>query len=416
MIRSSALPLLAAVAFSIWGLFIVGVQNLFFRVGKEYRKMILTGLYLLFLVVSFGVLIIFYHYNHVLSYNQYYRVTTVILLVTVGAIFILNSLSMIRRKRYFFLRGIIYTSALVLVLAASAAVPAFIMMSPLSLFFSFFLLLETLFLVFLHDRNPSLRHENRFLIVLHAVMFPINIIDWYLKYTGSSSDLIYGIGILGLFLPLYFIIKYIEIKDDIRDNLILINAILDKERKSYSSSIYLIVNMLESKNQFIRGHSERVSFFSSVIGNQIGLSATELEELQNACLLHDIGYIGVSFENIVNSGVYSSQEFSQIKQHPVIGSEILSRSSVFSRYAETILYHHENWNGSGYPAGISGNKIPLFSRIIQIADSFDIMTTDKFYRSALSRDDALLILKSGKGEEFDPYLVDIFIKSVRIDI
>jgi HD-GYP domain-containing protein (c-di-GMP phosphodiesterase class II) len=104
----------------------------------------------------------------------------------------------------------------------------------------------------------------------------------------------------------------------------------------------------------------------------------------------------------------------RIKKHPQIGADILRKSSQFSRFADYVLYHHENWDGTGYPNGITGEKIPLFARIIQIADTYDALTTDRFYRAALSREDAMIILRTGKGTDYDPDLVDVFIKCVEV--
>jgi putative nucleotidyltransferase with HDIG domain len=148
-------------------------------------------------------------------------------------------------------------------------------------------------------------------------------------------------------------------------------------------------------------------------GNESGLTHEECEELSVAALLHDIGYVGVPMDKFSRMNIINLEDIQKIRYHPVIGAEILRKSSLFSRYADIILYHHENWNGTGYPFGLSGSQIPFYSRIIQIADTFDSLTTDRFYRTALNKHDALLIIRSGKGQDFDPHLAEMFIECLK---
>jgi putative nucleotidyltransferase with HDIG domain len=414
MIRASALPILFTLAFSLWGFFIVGVQNLFLKSPKEYRRMLYTGLYLGFLVIASVFFMLPYIEGISIPQTLMLLFSEITMLVTVVYIFLFNQSLLRPQKRILAIRLVIAATGIgfVLLLARTRLVNT--AYNGTSAYFAWFLFWETLFLWLQPDftrANPDEFHIIRF---LYLSLLVINLTEPFFDLSVKGVNLVHGVGFIGLFFPIYFLSRYLEIKLRIRDNVIMINEILNREKKSYSSSIYLVVNMLESKNSFIRGHSERVSFLASLIANQIGMSPAEMEDLQNASLLHDIGYIGVNIEKFINKGVYSIHEFEQIKRHPVIGAEILSKSSIFSKYAEPILYHHENWNGTGYPSGLKGEKIPLFARIIQIADNFDTITTDKFYRQALSREDAILILKTGSGEEFDPDLVQAFIQSIKV--
>jgi len=414
MIMTSSLPILVTVAFSLWGMIIIGVQNIFLRYVHEYKRMYLAAFFLAFLVItnSFFILAFIEGINMpVIIFDWAFKG---IVFLTIVYIFFFNNSIINQRRNLIIVRSIIYLFIFIVVLYLSIWKVVTSASDLFSIYFIFFLIGEMLFIYLYRDPQTVSKIEISMVLGLYVIMIFINIIDFVLRFYSINLNLMYGIGFIGLFFPFYFMIKYMELKQNIRENLIMINEIINKEKKSYTSSIYMIVNMLESKNNFIKGHSERVSFLASLIAAKLGMSEREMEDLQNACLLHDIGYIGISFEKIVNKGVYSINEFEQIKKHPVIGAETLSKSSVFSKYSEAILYHHENWNGTGYPSGLKGKKIPIFSRIIQIADNFDIITTDKFYRSALSKEDAMLILKSGKGEEFDPELVDIFIKSIKI--
>ena len=129
-------------------------------------------------------------------------------------------------------------------------------------------------------------------------------------------------------------------------------------------------------------------------------------------LLHDIGKIAID-ENILNKpGKLTDEEWEEVKRHPEIGYRILSTVNDMSEMAGYVLAHHEKWNGTGYPKGLKGEEIPLQSRIITIADSYDAMTSERSYRNALSEEDAIEELKVNAGIQFDPELVKVFVEKV----
>ncbi|NPV01061.1 MAG: HD-GYP domain-containing protein [Brevinematales bacterium] len=277
-------------------------------------------------------------------------------------------------------------------------------------YFSLFLISESVHLLFAKNPDRQITIENRVLSFLFFLMIGINTVDTIFE----NISLLYGAWILPFLLPFFFIFKYSQLNRELHAEIISLDEMTSKEKESYESSIYLVVNMLESKNEFLKGHSEKVSLYATLIGNRIGLNAESLEELQTAALLHDIGYVGIAIEEYSSRKIINSEDFMRIKKHPKIGADILRKSSQFSRFADYVLYHHENWDGTGYPNGIIGEKIPLFARIIQIADTYDALTTDRFYRAALSREDAMIILRTGKGTDYDPDLVDVFLKCVEV--
>ena len=177
-------------------------------------------------------------------------------------------------------------------------------------------------------------------------------------------------------------------------------------------TISAIINTLHEKNKREEAHSHRVSALCKNMSKAIGLPEDEIEELKTIGLLHDIGKIAIK-ENILNKpGKLTGNEWEEIKRHPEIGYRMLSIVNDMSEMAEYVLYHHEKWDGSGYPKGLKREEIPLQSRIITIADAYDAMTSERSYRSALSEEVAIEELQKNVGIQFDPELVSVFIGKV----
>ncbi|AGX43437.1 HD domain-containing phosphohydrolase [Clostridium saccharobutylicum] len=175
-----------------------------------------------------------------------------------------------------------------------------------------------------------------------------------------------------------------------------------------------IMNTLNEKNKREEQHSVRVSELCKRMGESLELTERKIHELKIAGLLHDIGKIAIE-ENILNKpGKLTSDEVKEIRRHPEIGYRILSTVHEMSEIAQYVLLHHEMWNGNGYPKGLKGDNIPIESRIIAIADTYDAITSERSYRKALSKEFAIEQLKRNAGIQFDSKLVDIFIKKVLI--
>ncbi|WP_407311220.1 PAS domain S-box protein [Desulfosporosinus sp. SB140] len=177
-------------------------------------------------------------------------------------------------------------------------------------------------------------------------------------------------------------------------------------------TINAIISTLHEKNKREEQHSHRVSVLSKRIGEALGLPEGQIEELKTVGLLHDIGKIAIE-ETILNKpGKLTEEEWEEIKRHPEIGYRILSTVNDMSEMADYVLAHHERWDGRGYPKGLKGITIPLQSRIIAIADTYDAMTSERSYRQALPEKIALEELKNNAGIQFDPDLVEVFLKKV----
>lgn len=173
--------------------------------------------------------------------------------------------------------------------------------------------------------------------------------------------------------------------------------------------LHALVNSVDAKDPYTFGHSGRVAFFSRALAQSAGLTPIECERVYLSGLLHDIGKIGVPDAVLTKPGRLTREEFDLLKKHPEIGQRILSRVRQIQDLVPGVLYHHERIDGRGYPHGLSGKSIPLFGRIICIADSFDAMTSNRTYRAALPIPMAISEVRRCSGSQFDPFLAERFL-------
>jgi len=185
------------------------------------------------------------------------------------------------------------------------------------------------------------------------------------------------------------------------------------ERSSLRShTIDIIMNTLFAKSSRELTHSQRVSDICQVLAAKMSLGADDIGQIRIAGLVHDIGKIGIDEVILNKAGRLTPEEMDQVKKHPEIGWRILSSVNEFSEVANTIIAHHERWNGSGYPNGLKGEEIPLQARIIAIADAYDVMTSERSYRRRLSVEETVEELKRCSGSDFDSKIIDVFINEV----
>jgi HD-GYP domain-containing protein (c-di-GMP phosphodiesterase class II) len=180
-------------------------------------------------------------------------------------------------------------------------------------------------------------------------------------------------------------------------------------KTNYFSTIQSLVNALEASDRFTKGHSERVRMLAVELGKYIGLDFKELELLEHASILHDIGKIGIDHFILQKQGKLTSKEYRLIKTHPLIGDEILGPLETLEGVRKTIIQHHERHDGNGYPYGLRGDEISMKSKILSVVDTFDAMMTDRPYRKALSLTAIKEELLSNAGSQFDPFVVGAFL-------
>lgn len=172
-----------------------------------------------------------------------------------------------------------------------------------------------------------------------------------------------------------------------------------------------LAQTIELKDPYTKGHCERVALYALKLADALALSEDMKKNIKYGCWLHDCGKIGVP-EGILNKpGILDAEQFEMIKQHSRWGAEVVRTAQLPEPVVNIALYHHERFNGEGYPAGLRGTDIPLEARIVAIADTYDAMTSDRPYRNKLPHEEAIKALRQGKATAFDPELVDLFLNN-----
>ncbi len=176
---------------------------------------------------------------------------------------------------------------------------------------------------------------------------------------------------------------------------------------------------IKEKDSYTGEHSERVAFYAARLGEKIGLNKEDLVQLELAALLHDVGKIGIPDHLLTKTGLFTARELKVMQEHPTKGAAILLPLSPFSQIIESTLFHHERWDGcrkskpAGYPGQKKGESIPLFARIIALANTFDAITAKRTGRESFSEQEALAEIKRGRGTQFDPHLTDLFCQAIQ---
>ncbi len=191
----------------------------------------------------------------------------------------------------------------------------------------------------------------------------------------------------------------------------IVNAQLYQNiRNLYKSTLKVLANALDAKDSYTHGHSQRVAEYSLAIAGELGLSPKEKDDLEFAALLHDIGKIGIRDNILCKPGKLTDEEFKIIQMHPVMSAEILAPVDFLTDKIPIVKHHHERFDGRGYPSKLKGEEIPLGARIICVADTFDAMTSNRSYRKGLPAEVALEELKRCSNAQFDPIIVEMFLR------
>jgi HD-GYP domain-containing protein (c-di-GMP phosphodiesterase class II) len=178
---------------------------------------------------------------------------------------------------------------------------------------------------------------------------------------------------------------------------------------AYRDTLNAVVNTLEARDPYTRGHTERVTTIARAIAVRMGLSDEELFIIEIGALLHDVGKIGVADAILKKPGPLDEEEYEEIREHPAKGRLILSNIAYLSKVIPCVLHHHERYDGTGYPEHLAGSDIPLPGRIISVADAFDAMTSNRPYRRGMIFGRAVAELRRGAGRQFDPKVVRAFL-------
>ncbi|MFQ5632789.1 MAG: diguanylate cyclase [bacterium] len=199
--------------------------------------------------------------------------------------------------------------------------------------------------------------------------------------------------------------------DEVFDALHQKFANLERDLKAYGNAeVRSLINDFEIPDGLSNDHAENVAFIAATIADEIGMPEPEIDTIISAALLHDIGKLGIDREILSKESTLTQDEFEEIKKHPMIGVEFLNEARFFEKELPLILHHHEKYDGTGYPKGLSGDDIPIGARIISLAEAIDGLLTGTTYREALSINETVHELRRSAGTQFDPLLANIAVR------
>jgi HD-GYP domain-containing protein (c-di-GMP phosphodiesterase class II) len=194
-----------------------------------------------------------------------------------------------------------------------------------------------------------------------------------------------------------------------------LQTVLESLQETYLATMKSLATVIEAKDLTTRGHLDRTVSYGLALARRIEPSLAESATLGYGFFLHDIGKVGIPEHILCKAGPLSVDEWTVMRNHPIIGAQIVAPIAFLSDAVELIRHHHERFDGSGYPDGLAGEAIPLAARIFSVADSFDAMTSDRPYRGAIGLEPALEEIRVGAGTQFDPEVVSVFVAMIEQD-
>ena len=189
----------------------------------------------------------------------------------------------------------------------------------------------------------------------------------------------------------------------------------ERLERAYLDMVQTLRYTVEAKDTYTRGHSDRVSEYSVLIGEKLGLPEDQIKTLRIGGLFHDIGKIGIPDSILLKPGKLTDDEYSEIKNHPSIGAHILGEATIFKDIVPIVKHHHERYDGNGYPSRLKGEEIPYIARIAAVADTFDAMTSRRSYRGPIDIEHVKEEIKRCEGTQFDPQIAEVFLDILNND-
>jgi len=183
--------------------------------------------------------------------------------------------------------------------------------------------------------------------------------------------------------------------------------------QSILDTVTSLAYAIDAKDQYTQGHSQKVAAYAALLAEAIGMSEVEVEEIRLGAVLHDVGKVGIPEQILNKSGPLNHDEWETMKTHVLYGGRLLEPLAPLARIRQMVLHHHEFFDGSGYPDGMAEKKIPLGARILTIADSYDTITSDRSYKKGRTAEEALTELERCAGSQFDPELIEAFVRAMR---
>lgn len=229
------------------------------------------------------------------------------------------------------------------------------------------------------------------------------VIPW-LVHPHILAVIVFSIGYLWTFLSMYV---WVFAAWDISEK--QLDSLIEKTNKNFLEFVLLIAKTIDAKDHYTAGHSLRVMDYAVKIARNLGLPVTDIDRLKYACLLHDIGKIGIPDGILNKKSSLSPRDIEHIMTHPIVGKQILSTMSEFKDILDVIYHHHERIDGKGYPNGLKQRDIPLLSRILAVADAYDAMRSERPYRKAKTKDQAVHELHQVQGSQLDEKIVSAFV-------
>ena len=250
--------------------------------------------------------------------------------------------------------------------------------------------------------------------ILYSVAHP-EVVIYFQTESDVAIDMVQSLVLVSLIIGIIFTYQsraYEKKKQELDDA----NAVLSETNERITmQSMYTLAKTIDAKDKYTRGHSMRVAKYSGMLAERMGLPAEELEEITHMAMLHDIGKIGVPDAIINKPSRLTEDEYGIVKRHPVVGYEILSEMPEMGDIGIGARWHHERYDGKGYPDGLKGEEIPLPARIIGVADAYDAMTSNRSYRKYMTQKLVRQEIQNGIGTQFDPKVAELMLAIIDED-